>query len=158
MTMTREEALTIVTSIVREHSRECREPKPCQDCELEAEAIAALSAQADTKQAEPCPWVRQSSEGTAYCELAESGAKQAETLSPWLPIESAPRDGTVVMLGYLPNWRMDRLVYEGRWCAEQQCWTSVNGFQLHTDATHWMPLPAPPALHQLGAKVEVSDG
>lgn len=44
-TMTREEALTIVTSIVREHSRECREPKPCQDCELEAEAIAALSAQ-----------------------------------------------------------------------------------------------------------------
>ena len=42
-TMTREEALTIVTSIVREHSRECREPKPCQDCELEAEAIAALS-------------------------------------------------------------------------------------------------------------------
>ena len=53
MAMTREEALTIVASIVREHSRECREPKPCQDCELEAEAIAALSAQADTKQAEP---------------------------------------------------------------------------------------------------------
>ena len=107
-TMTREEALTIVTSIVREHSRECREPKPCQDCELEAEAIAALS--------------------------------QPE----WRPIAEAPRDGTVVMLGYLPNWRMDRLVYEGRWCAEQQCWTSVNGFQLHTDATHWQPLPAPP--------------
>jgi len=51
-TMTREEALTIVASIVREHSRECREPKPCQDCELEAEAIAALSAQ----EQEPWGW------------------------------------------------------------------------------------------------------
>jgi hypothetical protein len=37
-----------------------------------------------------------------------------------------------------------RRVYEGKWNYEQQTWTSVNGFLVHTAATHWMPLPPPP--------------
>ena len=141
MTMTREEALTIVTSIVREHSRECREPKPCQDCELEAEAIAALSAQgaappaqADTKQAEPCPWVRQSSEGTAYCELAESGAKQAK---PLRVTREQLGNATVALRNRLLNSRTPQ-------------------YDLPADSHIEAALTA--ALHQLGAKVEVSDG
>ena len=62
----------------------------------------------------------------------------------WQPIEDAPRDGTVILLGYLPNSRIYRHVYEGRWHEGQQTWSSVNGFILHTEATHWMPLPPPP--------------
>lgn len=64
----------------------------------------------------------------------------------WQLIETAPRSG-VILLGYTPQPRMldERRVYEGRWNDEQQTWTSVNGFLLHTAATHWMPLPPPPA-------------
>lgn len=144
MAMTREEALTIVASIVREHSRECREPKPCQDCELEAEAIAALSAQADTKQAEP--------------------------LSSWMPIETAPQDGTRVLL-WCPN-RFGGFMEKGSFRRDANASPSEGPLWLDDiyddystgyastplSPTHWQPLPAPPTLHQLGAKVEVSDG
>jgi hypothetical protein len=124
MTMTREEALTIVTSIVREHSRECREPKPCQDCELEAEAIAALSAQ--------------------------------EPVSPWRPIETAPRDGSEVWAYNGEQARMKWIEGDG-----YALWVWADDLLSEVDAapeqpTYFMPLPAPPALHQLGAKVEVS--
>jgi hypothetical protein len=108
-TMTREEALTIVTSIVREHSRECREPKPCQDCELEAEAIAALSAQAAV--------------GWQYRGVVDVGAGRQY----------------------------------GRWqdCdAESFAVYSARSGSYETRELY----AAPPALHQLGAKVEVSDG
>jgi hypothetical protein len=65
-------------------------------------------------------------------------------MSEWKPIDEAPKDGTVILLGYVPNWRLDRRVYEGRWNDEQSTWTAVNGFIVHNSATHWMPLPQPP--------------
>lgn len=79
-------------------------------------------------------------------------AKAALAVMPpvpqWQGIESAPRDGTIILLG-LPivgNLReVDRRVYEGRWHEEQKIFTSVNGFILLAAATHWMPLPTPPA-------------
>lgn len=76
--------------------------------------------------------------------LARLSAPQAA--GQWLPIETAPKDGSVILLGYLPHPRIggDRRVHEGRWHAEQGTWTSVNGFLLHADATHYMPLPPPP--------------
>ena len=86
---------------------------------------AAPPAQADTKQAEPCPWVRQSSEGTAYCELAESGAKQAEPLRVTREqLSEAWRAGLAATDKGCADWADEMLA----------------------------------ALHQLGAKVEVSDG
>lgn len=67
-------------------------------------------------------------------------------MTEWQPIETAPKD-RVILLGYEPHWRLegDRRVYEGRWNEEQSTWTSVNGFLVHSGASHWMPLPAPPA-------------
>lgn len=66
----------------------------------------------------------------------------------WQPIETAPRDGTVILLGMPaigalkdPN---ERRVYEGLWSHTQERFTSVNGFIVLDLATHWMPLPAPP--------------
>ena len=68
----------------------------------------------------------------------------------WLPIESAPRDGTRVLVyrpGYdvavvrwdsdryakrpRPLWEDDRAYLGRTWCRE-------------TPPTHWQPLPAPP--------------
>lgn len=67
-------------------------------------------------------------------------------MSEWRPIETAPKDETVILLGYLPHPRLkgSQRVYEGRWDSLQETWTSVNGFLIHSEASHWMPLPEPP--------------
>jgi hypothetical protein len=64
----------------------------------------------------------------------------------WMPIETAPKDGVIFLIGYTPNSRMDRRVFEARWHDAQQKFTSVNGFLLFDNATHWMPLPPPPGI------------
>lgn len=64
----------------------------------------------------------------------------------WQPIETAPKDGSVILVGFAPHWRMDgsRRVYEARWNTNGDRLTSVNGFLIFDSATHWMPLPAAP--------------
>lgn len=70
------------------------------------------------------------------------------SISEWQSIETAPKDGTVILLGCPPVGAMkdprSRRVYEGRWHDAQKTFTSVNGFLLLSVATHWMPLPEPP--------------
>lgn len=63
----------------------------------------------------------------------------------WLPIADAPKD-QVILVGYAPHPHLDggRRVFEARWHGAQQTWASVNGFTLHTGATHYQPLPEPP--------------
>jgi len=92
-------------------------------------------------------WIETGLRGKDLHEKARAALDAAATHNGgWLPIEAAPRDA-VILLGYAPHPQMEgsRRVYEGRWCEEQGAWTSVNGFLLHIDATHWMPLPAPPS-------------
>jgi len=65
----------------------------------------------------------------------------------WESIESAPKDGSVILIGLPVVGNLtadDRRVYEGRWNEEEGMFTSVNGFLLFDEATHWMPLPEPP--------------
>ena len=70
----------------------------------------------------------------------------------WLPIESAPKDGTKV-LGFAPN----KLVIDPNfrvvtmWWRKWQdrggdhwCWQSTESGSHIDEPTHWMPLPAPP--------------
>jgi hypothetical protein len=70
-------------------------------------------------------------------------SSEGKTMSEWQPIETAPKDGTAV------------LVSEGRFCYcvewnEEFDWWAVDDnklgpFRLRGSApTHWMPLPAPP--------------
>lgn len=60
----------------------------------------------------------------------------------WQPIETAPKDGTKVLL-----W--DDGVTIGEWSENVHPWNDgnwwVEGGQVTTQtATHWMPLPEPP--------------
>jgi hypothetical protein len=74
----------------------------------------------------------------------------------WQPIETAPKDGTVILLGCPAVGAMkdpeSRRVFEGLWHKGQKTFTSVNGFLLLTVATHWMPLPDPPSQSDASEK------
>lgn len=82
---------------------------------------------------------------STLCNRIESLEKQHDQFT-WQPLDSAPKDGTHILVGY-NNLREceTNLVYEAIWNERQQLFTSLNGFIIHSDATHWMPLPLPPA-------------
>ena len=62
----------------------------------------------------------------------------------WQPIESAPKDGTRILLG----WKLQEAVIVARWVAPDTRGDLV--WELDEDGsyvkapTHWMPLPEPP--------------
>ena len=70
----------------------------------------------------------------------------------WQPIETAPKDGTSVLLLYYGvlhqgafHGPSDGAIYSGR--SSQYNWVSesAGGTLFDGDVTHWMPLPQPPA-------------
>lgn len=77
-------------------------------------------------------------------------------MTEWQPIETAPRDGTIIILGKYGS--VSRAAYYGRSlkafnaCAEIRFpWVfldSTNGVNAmaadETGPTHWQPLPSPP--------------
>ena len=87
----------------------------------------------------------------------------------WRPIETAPKDGTDILLWSSVGVRGDGGATIGRWTSEEECrrqigdcggecrcpeyeyddpsWISWDGgFTLEHPPTHWRPLPPPPAL------------
>ena len=70
----------------------------------------------------------------------------------WKPIESAPRDGTSILV-YVPAPTVGGRVMQASWSADwygdktNQGWMPANcdeEYGCHYVATHWMPLPSPP--------------
>lgn len=65
-------------------------------------------------------------------------------MSEWQPIETAPQDGTRILLCDDRCKPFPTLL--GRWC--HGAWwsdaTNSGASIVWSDATHWMPLPAPP--------------
>lgn len=71
----------------------------------------------------------------------------------WQPIETAPQDGTYVMLAN-PKWQTAWQGYfrkhkepgMGPHLSNEQVrgWTRVGFMDFQLDATHWQPLPDPP--------------
>lgn len=62
----------------------------------------------------------------------------------WQPIETAPRDGTVVDLWMTANNKNSGYrVTDCWWSTLCECWISPGG-DFSPLASHWMPLPAPP--------------
>lgn len=89
---------------------------------------------------------------SAYCGEAEAVAERvAEVLTKhffversWLPVDAAPRDGTVVDL-----WRDGERLTDYRWCPKRNTWITERGFPvvtvaLVTQPTHFMLAPKPP--------------
>jgi hypothetical protein len=72
--------------------------------------------------------------------------------SVWQPIETAPMDGTHVIL-FWPFVTDDGLVTSGRWYEPDRHNKTVDGYWYSdivnggaTPPTHWMPLPPPPQV------------
>lgn len=82
-------------------------------------------------------------------------------MNDWKPIESAPKDGTVIDLWCRRSWDpplRDVRCTDVYWCTTHKCWRTVGNehyvertFQpplspidRHIIPTHWMPLPSPP--------------
>lgn len=69
------------------------------------------------------------------------------TSDAWQPIETAPKDGSLIFLYWPPvpyakkNWGTIRL---GTWNGTQ--WKLEMAGHFRTDCTNWMPLPAAPSL------------
>lgn len=64
-------------------------------------------------------------------------------MSEWQPIETAPKDGTRVLL-FSPGGDGEdptRQVAEGAWC---RVWWRMEAGDYWTTPTHWIALPAPP--------------
>lgn len=70
-------------------------------------------------------------------------------MSTWQPIETAPLDGTEVILRFVTLDESSRPVevlngwYDGTW---RRVCNNSNSYQYFSfgDITHWMPLPNPP--------------
>ena len=76
----------------------------------------------------------------------------------WQLIETAPKDGTTILLCQAVNadgkpiraesWGL--FVQVAAWWAGENAWivycSLIKEPELHFEPTHWMPLPAPPVL------------
>lgn len=83
----------------------------------------------------------------AYAEL-DAAADELERLQAiverrWQPIETAPKDGTTLLV-WNPTW------YQGKggqcvgvWFRPESKWYSIE-ITMSIQPTHWMPLPEPP--------------
>lgn len=62
-------------------------------------------------------------------------------MSEWQPIETAPRDGTHMLLF------REHVYFIGYWATKAQSWrVNADGLpMINPPPTHWMPLPEPPA-------------
>lgn len=67
----------------------------------------------------------------------------------WQDIETAPKDGTLILL-YLPDEREGTRHTVGGWVGDTAQWYGVSpsatGAIWRTQPTHWMKLPPAPAL------------
>lgn len=66
----------------------------------------------------------------------------------WLPIESAPKDGTKVML-YVGDF-LECITASWFWDTSENIWKNTIGqWMVETHITHWMPLPQPPNTKEI---------
>lgn len=61
----------------------------------------------------------------------------------WQPIETAPQNGTRIILMWEPFGGVSEHVELGRW-SERSGWVNTYGHAFTGYPTHWMPLPAAP--------------
>lgn len=67
-------------------------------------------------------------------------------MSEWQPIETAPKDGTRILL-YLPESRIANVVFGWRFPVDDDWMMEVadGAYPIDVPVTHWMPEPEGPA-------------
>lgn len=75
----------------------------------------------------------------------ERRALKEMVMSEWQPIETAPKDGTYIILARFYGASVEEVV-GGDWNLHPKAGEEgLHGFEAWiSHATHWMPLPAPP--------------
>jgi len=100
-------------------------------------------------------WATRNASGGLVSEKAEAlsplldQVDQLERANTWQPIETAPKDGTIVDLwAYLSGLDIYRRVADASWCDDSGSWVVGKelGFEVEILGTPklWMPLPTPP--------------
>ena len=57
----------------------------------------------------------------------------------WQPIETAPKDGTPVLV------HDEGAIEIATWDSDSDAWRDCSGHKMWPSPQHWMPLPDPPA-------------
>ncbi len=98
-----------------------------------------------------CSAVNEQERDTAYVKLLDLVRRYAG--EGWRPIESAPKDGRSIILGF--QWQDSWKQYIAHWHRGLEEWAEGEGTssRIYTDNmqswfTHWQPLPAPPSKDQ----------
>jgi hypothetical protein len=65
-------------------------------------------------------------------------------MSEWQPIETAPKDGTRIILG--ADLNVDPELWASWWIGGDDRWANTPDWMWFTSPTHWMPLPSPPKV------------
>lgn len=76
-------------------------------------------------------------------------------MSDWLPIETAPKDGTQILVyskedGVMwVSWETEQVFLPGykpekKWCVPGSHQDEQGGAYTTSNPTHWMPVPEPP--------------
>lgn len=81
-------------------------------------------------------------------------------MTDWQPIETAPKDGTRILLHLRQDEEGDyvRIGYWGKWNGHLSTWCLAEG-DGDDNPTHWQPLPERPApVFQPGDTITWSDG
>ena len=80
-----------------------------------------------------------------HAELAKAAAQRL--VDGWLPIDSAPKDGSEILLLSKPSVDLPADYAVAYWCNEdgEWYWNKPKRFIL---PTHWQPLPTPPTTSE----------
>ena len=78
-----------------------------------------------------------------------------ETEREWKPIDTAPKDGTIVLFAGEFDYPNDWRIKMGYWAAYENEWHLFGG---SWKPSHWMPLPAPPSNAEVSGAGTASAG
>lgn len=69
-----------------------------------------------------------------------------DNTTTWLPIETAPRDGTLIAALWMPKQKVVEPHCYGMTVFEGGRWVNPEDEDdFYVEPTHWVPLPPPPA-------------
>src|SRR6266851_2617052 len=66
----------------------------------------------------------------------------AALFNPWRPIETAPKDGTMI-LTFVPWLTYPKTLFWAKYADEWRCPATEDAHKY--EPTHWLPLPTPPS-------------